>query len=73
MGELDEDYVSVLLLSNLGPNGNNNLLRMAKKSTKKVSKRGRSAKTGRFITIANALKDRATSVIERIKSAFSRK
>ncbi len=37
-----------------------------KKTSKKTAKRGRSAKTGRFITLANALKDKATSVIERI-------
>ncbi len=43
---------------------------MSKKKTKKIAKRGRSAKTGRFITLANAMKDKATSVIERVKRLF---
>jgi hypothetical protein len=41
-----------------------------KKTKKKIAKRGRSAKTGRFISLAQALRDKATSVIERI---FKRK
>ncbi len=37
---------------------------MAKK--KPTQKRGRDARTGRFISIAQALREKATSVIERI-------
>jgi len=59
----------VNVLSNLGPIRKHNLLDMAKKK-QKSKKRGRDARTGRFISIAQALKDKATSIIE---SIFRRK
>ncbi len=56
----------VNVLSNFGLERKHNLLGMPKNKKKKIAKRGRSAKTGRFMTLAAALKDKATSVIERI-------